>query len=134
MSSLTVKEEMYLLDLENEPVDENEITVNEALMNVYENFLGAIEQKFQHDILPNYIYANSETDLYSMKHMKSVLKNGNIEEIRKVLHQFIKPYSPQVKFLHNLNKADRRVNASVSFSHDDEVQESLGIVFYILFG
>ena len=130
----TVEEEMALMDEEERSVNENEITTNLAYINVFENFLQELERNFQHVTMPNYIYHAPEKGEVSMKKLKSLLANSNISEIRRVLQKFLIANSNKLSFWYTFNKDEKPKSSLIEFSKDDEVQESLGLVFFMLFG
>lgn len=134
MIGLTVKEELYLMDKEQQSVSENEITANLAYINVFENFLQQLERNFQHVTMPNYIYHDPEKGADSMKKLKSLLASSNVPEIRRVLKKILTAYSDELSFWYTFNKNEKPKRSSIEFSKDDEVQESLGLVFFMLFG
>lgn len=131
---LTVDQEMALMDEEEQSVSENEITANLAYINVFENFLHELERNFQHVTMPNYIYHDPEKGSDSMKKLKSLLASSNIPEIRRVLEKILTAYSNELKFWYTFNTNEKPKYSSIEFSKDDEVQESLGLVFFMLFG
>jgi predicted RNA binding protein with dsRBD fold (UPF0201 family) len=82
----------------------------------------------------NYIYHDPEKGSDSMKKLKSLLASSNIPEIRRVLKKTLTAYSNELRFWYTFNKNEKPMSSSIEFSKDDEVQESLGLVFFMLFG